>query len=134
MNHEDILKKWIEADAYIESTKKELREIKFRYEDAIAKAQDTADQCRAQLDDYMTQNGIVEDITLGDMTNIKIAYSSRENVVIDDEAVPDDYIIHKPQINKKLINEDMKELREAGQPLPNWAKNENTTPLSIGSG
>ena len=129
MKIEKLVEDWIKLDAYIENNKKELRAITDKYAQANLEAEERINAIKQQVDQYMTENGVTEDIILGDMTNTKLAYTVRENVVIDEDAVPDDYIIQKPQINKKLINEDMKALRDEGEPLPNWATFETTCNL-----
>jgi len=129
MKIENLVDDWIKLDAYIENNKKELRAITDEYSQANFKANERINAIKQQVETYMKENGVAEDIILGDMTNTKLAYTTRENVVINDEAVPDDYIVQKPQINKKLINEDMKALRDEGEPLPNWATFETTRNL-----
>ena len=80
------------------------------------------------LDVNPVYNFFVED----ELTNIKVTFTKTKQIIITDEkAVPEHYLRIKQEINKSLINEDVKELVASNQPLPNWVAIEETPPKLV---
>lgn len=77
----------------------------------------------AEIKAHMEETGEYEIILSGSATNYKICYSAqRESVKVSDpNAVPDEWVKTERKPKLKEIGDYLKALREAGQPLPNWA-------------
>jgi len=81
---------------------------------------ESAWQAMAQL---MADTGEVEVILPDTSIDYKIAYSTpRETVKADPDATPDEFckIERKPKLVE--IGKHLNQLRDSGQPLPNWAQ------------
>lgn len=113
-----LLEQWVKADAAIKTLQKEKRDTVTKLDIAIAEYEKAIAEYKAQIDAEMKANGVIEDIYEGNMTNFKVCYQKQpEKVVIDEDAVPDEYCRIKREPNKTAI----KEMLQSGVQT-NWAR------------
>lgn len=75
------------------------------------------------VEEIMKKNGLLEDTLPGSANDYKIYYTTpRETVkVVDEKAVPKEFIKIEKSVMKKELLEHLKGLRDGKLNLPNWA-------------
>jgi hypothetical protein len=100
-----------------------IRAVKDTYAATLRQSQKAQGDAWEDIERLMGETGEVEVILPDENHDYKIAYSSTPEVadVPDAEAVPDAFCKVERVPKKKEILDHLKAMRDAGEPLPNWA-------------
>ncbi len=111
------------AEDRVSAAKQALNDVTEKFGADLNAAERAVEEAWCDIQTLMEESGEVEVLIPGALNDAKIAWSTpRETVkVVDPLAVPDHLckIERKPKL--KEIGDELKALRESGQPLPNWA-------------
>lgn len=117
---------WIEQENAAEAIRKEKKAAVADFDSRIKAAEMEAEVIRLQLEALLKEYGVAaEDVDIGAYMNIRIAMQKYQPPleVVGIEAVPDDFIRIKKEINKELINATYRN----AEALPNWLTRPDAT-------
>lgn len=116
----EALGRIIGAEQEIAACKQEMNEMKSR----SAKAEKVIEAAWGEIAALLAETGEYEVLLPGRANDYKIGYGPpRESVeIIDEEAVPDQFVKLERNPMRKEIGEHLKGLRETGEAMPNWAR------------
>ena len=118
------LQEWIDAENELEVLRKEKRKLVDDADSRIRAKQAEIDDIKAAFDADMKANGVLEDLIEGRNHNYKISYAKQpEKVIVDADAVPDDYC----KIERKPMLKEIKDMLQSGAQT-NWARLERGDP------
>ena len=127
-----MIKQLVKIDQEIDNLRGQKRDAVNQWDNFIRTKEAEADALRDSIAADMVKNGVLTDLVEDELTNIKVTFTKTKQIIITDEkAVPEHYLRIKQEINKSLINEDVKELVASNQPLPNWVAIEETPPKLV---
>lgn len=122
----------LKAEDAMSAAKAKLAEVTTPLEIAANQAEHALGVAWVEVQKLMAETGEVEVRLLGSVTDYKIGWSNPpERVKAEPDATPDEFckIERKPKL--KEIGVHLKELRDSGQPLPNWASLERGEPKLV---
>jgi hypothetical protein len=120
----ELLAYWIELDSLIDAAKKQKREVIYRADSDIAKLEVEREEVIAMFDAEMKANGVLADDILMGLHNYRVSYHTQpERVVVDADAVPDEYC----KIERKPKLTEIKAMLQEGVQT-NWARLERSEP------
>ena len=132
-NHQQALltsfAKVLQAEDKISTGKAKLAEVTTNLKAAIAEGELALRDAWKEIEQLLSETGEYEVLLPGTVTDYKISRSrASERIVADPDATPDEFckIERKPKL--KEIGDHLKTLRDAGQPIPNWASIERGEP------
>ncbi|WP_020469688.1 hypothetical protein [Zavarzinella formosa] len=112
--------------------KAELEEAVNRLRPVINRAEADLDKAWEAVSELMRESGEYEILLPGAASDYKITYSQGTEVVTGDpQAAPDEWVKTERTLKKKELLAHLKQLRENGEALPNWANLERT-PAKLG--
>jgi prefoldin subunit 5 len=117
----------LHAEERLRAYKTQLSEVEAEVKPMINRTQAEIEKAWQAVQEIMAESGEYEALLPGTGNDYKIAFSKGVEVVVGDaEAAPDEWVKVERSLKKKELLPHLKELRDAGQPLPNWARIERS--------
>lgn len=113
---------WVKAEQEYAEAKRELDGHTARLKIAMSKAEARAEDAKQAIANEMRETGEFEVMIAGTVSDYVIGWSTpRESVKADASACPDEFVKVERKPLLKELGEHLKKLREAGEPMPNYA-------------
>lgn len=115
--------KVLKAEDAAREAKARLQEMTSVLEREVTLAEQAMAAAWQEVQDHLAETGEYEVTLPGSVTDYKLYWTTpSQRVKVEPEAVPDEFckVERKPKL--KEIAEALKKWREAGDPLPNWAR------------
>lgn len=112
----------VNLESWLAEKEKAKADAEAKHKQSVNEAKAALDAATSALEALIKESGEYEVLIEGKVTDFKISFQEgRESVKADPDATPDEFckIERKPKL--KEIGDHLKNLRDAGQPLPNWA-------------